>query len=98
MDERLQEARERFKTLAKGKYYPARLTPEEAKKRLRESDPGLDISPFLGARDTAEMKRAGLLMLVEAANPQTLSYFSPLLVEAVDGVLKLLSETERKER
>ncbi|BBG66627.1 hypothetical protein NNO_1924 [Hydrogenimonas sp.] len=95
MDDELKEARERFEAISRGGYYPKRLTPEEARERLRMSDPGIDISPLLGAGEKDQLKHAALLLLAEAANPQTLSYFSPILVEAIDGVLKLIEDRKR---
>ena len=92
MGEELKEAKERFEALSKGRYYPKRLTLQEAKERLARTDPGLDISPLLSAKDAAELKRAALSLLAQSAQPQTLSYFSPLLVEALDEVLKLLDD------
>ncbi len=92
MSEELKEAKERFEALSKGRYYPKKLTLQEAKERLIETDPGLDISPLLGAKDAAALKHAALSLMAQSAQPQTLSYFSPLLIEALDGVLKLLDD------
>ncbi len=86
------EARARFKAVAKGEYYPAQIGVEEAKERLKAADSGLDISPLLRAEDEEALKRAVLLLLVQGADPKTLSYFSPLFIEALDTLLLFLQK------
>ncbi len=94
MAKELNEAKAKFEAVSKGRYYPKRMTPEEAKKRLVETDIGLDISAFLAARDEASLKRAGWSLLIEAADIRTLSYFSPLIETAAGAILRLLDNKE----
>ncbi len=91
MSRDIAEARARFAAISRGEYYPARIGVEEAKERLKAADPGLDISPLLRARDKEDLSKAALSLLAQSADHETLSYFSPLLIEALEALLELLS-------
>ncbi len=53
-----QQARARFRAVARGRYVDHGLGLEEAKARLAASDPGLDIAPLLGALEHKDRHRA----------------------------------------
>ncbi len=89
MSRRLDEARKRFEALSHGRYVPRRIGVEEAKARLRDCDPGIDIAPLLRADSAEELERALLLVTVEAADKERAAYFSPLLAEAAAGLFAL---------
>jgi hypothetical protein len=53
-----EQARARFRAVARGRYVDHGLDVEEAKARLRESDPGVDIAPLLGAMEHGDYRMA----------------------------------------
>ena len=86
-------AKARFKAVAQGRHVPSTLSVEEAKKRLRQTDPGLDISDMLRAIDRGDLKKAGTSLLMEAAtDPSVITYWSPLLI----GLLQALVPSRKK--
>jgi len=77
----LEDARARFKAISEGRYVPKALSVEEAKKRLREADPGMDISGSLQAlRRNDTQKAAASVVLETLADPSVVSYWSPALI------------------
>ncbi|WP_457595809.1 hypothetical protein [Hydrogenimonas sp.] len=88
----LDEARERLQRLLEGRYAPRNLTPEEAKRRLLESDPGIDISGFLEAAARGDTARALDNLLYEALAPEAIAFFTPLLSQALRGFLEATRE------
>ncbi len=95
MDE-LQEARRRFEKIARGEYVPKPMSVEEAKARLREADPGLDLSDVIAALDEGDLQRAGLALFRQSVAPQAIAYFAPLLAEAMAAALEALEEGAEK--
>lgn len=90
------EARARFEAVSKGRYYPKKVTPQEARERLLETDPGIDISPILRARDEEDLKRAALSLLAQSADPKMVSYFSPVIIEAINAFLAFAEKEPKK--
>ncbi len=93
----IREARERFEALAKGQYVPQKLSVQKARERLRQVDPGLDVSRVLRALDEGDIKRAGMSLAVEAAASQALAYFYPLIVDAVEMAVNLIPKKKPDE-
>ena len=81
----LQESRRRFDALLKGRYAPRPISPEEAKLRLRQTDPGIDISEFLAALSQKDLRRAGNALVWQTLAPETIAYFTPLIVGAIQS-------------
>ncbi len=88
----LVKAKERVRLISRGRYACKNLTTREAKERLLEVDPGLDISRVLQAVDKGEFKRAGVFLVSEVAVTHTLSYFAPLLSEVLQSLLLSFSK------
>ena len=86
------EARARFEALAKGRYVPRRQSIREAKERLRQVDPGLDVSRVLQALDTGDLNRATKSLAIEIAASQALAYFYPLIVTAIETATDLITK------
>jgi hypothetical protein len=84
MDE-VREARERLDAILRGRYVPRRLTPEEAKRRLMETDPGIDISDALSALREGDLSKAAQNLLYQSLAPETVAFFAPLIAEALRG-------------
>ncbi len=53
-----QQARARFRAVAQGHYVDHGLDVEQAKARLHDTDPGLDIGPLLGAVEHGDYRQA----------------------------------------
>ncbi|WP_201351841.1 hypothetical protein [Hydrogenimonas urashimensis] len=92
MDESLTEARKRFEAIAQGRYVPKKLSVGEAKKRLRETDPGIDVSDLLCALAEGDLKRAGSSFLWQTLAPETVAYFTPLIVGAIASMMETKPE------
>ncbi len=70
------------------------------KKRVRHTDPGLDISDIVRAIDQRDLKKAGTSLLLEVAtDPSIITYWSPLLIGLVQALVpsskKLKKLTQR---
>ncbi len=94
--EPLAEVKARFEAVSKGRYYPKKVTPLEARERLRETDPGIDISPILRARGEEDLKRAALSLLAQSADPKMVSYLSPVIIEAISAFLAFAEKEPKK--
>ncbi|MCF6201994.1 MAG: hypothetical protein L3J42_07740 [Hydrogenimonas sp.] len=90
--EAVTQVKARFEALSKGEYYPKKVTPAQAKERLRETDPGLDISPLLKAEDGESLKRGAVSLAAQSADLKMLSYFSPIAIDVLEKVLALLNK------
>ncbi len=86
-----EEARRRFRAVARGRH-PAdpQLDVATAKARLREADPGIDISPLLGLAGQRRWKPALLSVLPWAMSPEGRAYLAPLLLAVLDGADRAL--------
>ena len=84
MDE-VEKARARLDALLKGRYVPKRLSPEEAKRRLIEADPGLDLSDVLKALQEGDAAKAAQNLLYQSLAPEAIAFFSPLIASALQG-------------
>ena len=89
----LQRARRRFEKIAKGEYAPKPLSLEEAKARLRAADPGIDISEAIRALNEGDIKGAGLSLLYQSVAPETVAFFSPLIVQGLQAAVTALNGT-----
>ena len=87
LDDRLSEARRRFDAIVKGRYVPRRTSLEVAKRRLRETDPGIDMSELLHALNEGDIKGAGASLLWQTLAPETIAYFTPLIVSTIESVM-----------
>ncbi len=92
MDE-LRGARRRFKALSEGRYVPKELSLEEAKKRLRQSDPGIDVSEALTALNQGDLERAAAALVHQALLPETIAFFAPLIAKGLESFV-ILGETD----
>ena len=78
--------KKRFKALLEGRYIPKETTIKEAKKRLRESDPNIDVS-FIFEIIYSKKKEKILKNLVFEllTNPDMVAYYMPV----IKSVLKI---------
>ena len=78
--------KKRFKALLEGKYVPREITIKEAKKRLRESDPNIDVSfVFEIVRSRNKEKILKNLVFELLTNPDIVVYYMPV----IKSVLKI---------
>ena len=85
----LEEKKKRFKLLLEGKYIPKEISIEEAKKRLIETDPNIDISNVIKFFRTSKKDKILKEILIElATNPDVLSYYMPLIKELLKILIK----------
>ena len=91
-----EEARRRFRAVARGRH-PAdpQLDVAAAKARLREADPGIDISPLLGFAAQRRWKPALLSVLPWAMSYEGRAYLAPLLMAALDAADRALRAIAR---
>jgi hypothetical protein len=79
----LQTAKQEIKEILEGKN-PHRPTLEEARKRLIETDPGIDISEIIKALNKGNYQKAAEILLIEIASmPNAAEYFLPLLAKLI---------------
>ena len=78
--------KEKLKSVLQGRGLKP-LSVEEAKKRLRETDLGIDISEILRILNTPSDKKIKLLLIEILSSPEIISYFSPVIKEVI---IKLL--------
>ena len=77
MDE-LELKKEKLKALLEGKNFLT-LNVEEAKKRLRQTDPGIDINIFLEILNNPSKNKLPILLIEIFTDPEVISYFAPIL-------------------
>ncbi|WP_456451330.1 hypothetical protein [Hydrogenimonas sp.] len=87
-------ARERLEKLLQGRYVPKRLTPEEAKRRLLDADPGIDISDVLKALQEGDAAKAAQNLLYQSFAPEAIAFFSPLVASALQGFIAAAKHPE----
>ena len=63
--------------------YKKPLSVEEAKKRLKESDPDIDIGKILKILNTPSNNKLKLILIELLSDPEIISYFSPVIKEIV---------------
>ncbi len=85
MDSR--QARKNFGRVLAGKPPRRRLSPVEAKARLRAADPGIDISRPLARLNRGETAEAGAALAVETVVALALPFLRSLLGRAAEGLL-----------
>ncbi|WP_456390245.1 hypothetical protein [Hydrogenimonas sp.] len=92
----VERAKKRFMSIAQGRHVPADISIEEAKKRVRQTDPGLDISDIVRAIDQRDLKKAGTSLLLEVAtDPSIITYWSPLLIGLVQALVPSSKKTQK---
>jgi len=70
--------KEKLKSLLKGR--PAKpLSVEEAKKRLIQTDPGIDIGKIVKVLNTPSDNKLKLLAIEILSDPELIAYFSPII-------------------
>lgn len=85
--------KKRFKLLLEGKYIPKDISIQEAKERLKKTDPGIDISNILKIINQEKKDKILKEILIEIiTNPDVLVYYMPL----IKSILKILLLNERK--
>jgi len=69
----------RFKLLLEGKYVSRDISIKEAKRKLRESDLGIDISEFLRIINSNDEHKFKKFLIEFFTNPDIFIYYMPLL-------------------
>lgn len=85
------QVRENFQALLKGKRPAGVKSIDEAKARLRTTDPAIDISRFLVDLSKGEVKQAGASLAVEVATTVTIPYVRPVLNNVFHSLGRLLT-------
>ncbi len=70
--------KERLKSLLKGRPEKS-MSIEEAKKRLKQTDPGIDIGKILQILNTSSDDKIKLILIELLSEPEIISYFSPVV-------------------
>ncbi len=77
----------RFKLILEGKYVPKEITIQQAKEKLRKTDPGIDISGLLQIINSEKKEYILKKIIVEiTTNPDILIYYMPI----IKTILKIL--------
>ena len=85
--------KKRFKLLLEGKYIPKDISIQEAKERLKKTDPGIDISNILKIINQEKKDKILKEILIEIiTNPDIFVYYMPI----IKSILKILLLNERK--
>jgi len=71
--------KKRFKYLIKGKYVYKNLSVEEAKKRLKETDPGIDVSEILRVINSDRKDKFKIIFIEIISTPDFLAYYMPVI-------------------
>ena len=95
MDDRT-EAKKRFDAIMKGRYVPKPVSLEEAKARVRATDPGIDISELLQALNEGDLRRAGTSVFRQALAPEAVAYFTPLILGTIESIVAATSGKKEK--
>ena len=74
----IQLKKEKFKSILKGKSYDS-LNIEEAKKRLKETDIGIDIREIIKLINNPSKNQLKLFLITLISDPQIIAYFSPVI-------------------
>ncbi len=81
----LELKKKQLKDILNGNKKPKSI--EEAKKRLKQTDPGIDIGEILRILNSPSDKRLKLILIELLSSPEIISYFSPFIKEVI---IKLL--------
>ncbi len=81
----LELKKKQLKDILNGNKKPKSI--EEAKKRLKQTDPGIDIGEILRILNSPSDKRLKLILIELLSAPEIISYFSPFIKEVI---IKLL--------
>lgn len=77
MDE-LALKKKKLKALLEGKDFTS-LSIEEAKKKLKQTDPGIDITIFLEVLNNPSKDKLKIFLIEILTEPEIISYFAPIL-------------------
>ncbi len=70
----------RFKLMLEGKYVPKDISIQEAKEKLKKTDPGIDISELLKIINNEKKENILKSILIELiTNPDILVYYMPVI-------------------
>ncbi len=70
----------RFKLMLEGKYVPKGISIQEAKEKLKKTDPGIDISELLKIINNEKKENILKSILTELiTNPDILVYYMPVI-------------------
>jgi len=87
--EEIEIKKKRLKLILEGKYIPKDISVKEAKKRLKETDPGIDISAFFKILNTTNKDKVLKDLVIEIiTNPDILVYYMPLIKIILKSVIK----------
>ncbi len=74
-----EQARARLRAVTQGRHVDHGLSVEEAKAKLYETDPGLDVAPLLRALEERDPRLAALGLLPWALGPDGRTFLRPVL-------------------
>jgi len=87
--EEIEVKKNRLKSMLEGKYIPKDISVKEAKKRLKETDPGIDISGFIKILHNADKDKILKDLMIEIiTNPDILVYYMPLIKMILKSLIK----------
>jgi len=85
----LEIKKKRFKALIKGKYIPSYISIKEAKQKLKQTDPGIDISELIKIINSKNKDEILKNLLIEiATNPDILTYYMPVIKTILKTFIK----------
>lgn len=73
-----EQARSRFRAVARGRFVDHGLDVREAKVRLQQTAPGLDIAPLLSALERRDPRLALLALLPWVMGPEGRAFLQPV--------------------
>jgi len=87
--EEIEIKKRRLKLMLEGKYVPKDISVEEAKKRLKETDPGIDISVFIKILNSNDKDKILKDLLIEMiTNPDILIYYMPVIKMILKSLIR----------
>jgi len=94
---KVDEAKKRFEAVAKAKYIHKKISTEDAKARLRETDPGIDISDALKHANGGDLNLAGSALFLQTLNLEFVNYIFPLFAKGINSVLAPMLKKKQTE-
>ena len=82
----LELKKEQLKNIFSGNKKPKNI--KEAKNRLKQTDPQIDISEILRILNAPSDKRIKLLLIELLSSPEIISYFSPVIKEVIIKLIR----------
>jgi len=88
--EEIEVKKKHLKLMLEGKYIPKDISIKEAKKRLKETDPGIDISEFIRILNSNDKDKILKDLLIEMiTNPDILIYYMPVIKLILKNIIKV---------